>query len=151
MDKNSSSYNFNQVILVELKKAFPSIIFDLENNELEAYDLIEQSNIEHFSADELLKIRKNEILNSLSYFENHIDFIKSEINIKVETSIAEESNNFNLNKDGVYYLNLPIIAIKTAENQIDMYEFLKKHKYNVLDKFKKEKLKKALKKLLKEK
>ena len=58
--------------------------------------------------------------------------------------------NFNLNKDGVYYLNLPIIAIKTAENQIDMYEFLKKNKYQVLDKFKKEKLKKALEKLLKE-
>ena len=51
----------------------------------------------------------------------------------------------------VYYLELPIIAIKTAENQIDMYEFLKKHKCHVLDKFKKEKLKKALKKLLKEK
>ena len=51
----------------------------------------------------------------------------------------------------VYYLELPIIAIKTAENQIDMYEFLKKNKYQVLDKFKKEKLKKALKKLLKEK
>ena len=51
----------------------------------------------------------------------------------------------------VYYLGLPIITIKTAENQIDMYEFLKKQKYNVLDKFKKEKLKKALKKLLKEK
>ena len=51
----------------------------------------------------------------------------------------------------VCYLDLPIVAIKTAENQIDMYEFLKKHKYPVLNKFKKEKLKKALKKLLKEK
>jgi UDP-2,4-diacetamido-2,4,6-trideoxy-beta-L-altropyranose hydrolase len=51
----------------------------------------------------------------------------------------------------VYYLELPIIAIKTAENQIDMYKFLKKHKYYVLDKFKKEKLRKVLKKLSKEK
>lgn len=51
----------------------------------------------------------------------------------------------------VYYLELPIIAIKTAQNQIDMYEFLKKQKYHVLDKFKKEKLKKALRKLLKDK
>lgn len=99
LDTNSSSYNFNQVILVEMKKAFPSLIFDLDNNEYDSYDLIEQINIDHFSADELLKIRKNEILNSLSYFENHIDFIKSEINIKVETSIAEESNNFNLDKN----------------------------------------------------
>lgn len=51
----------------------------------------------------------------------------------------------------VYYLELPILAIKTAENQIDMYKFLKKHKYYVLDKFKKEKLRKVLKKLSKEK
>ena len=57
----------------------------------------------------------------------------------------------SLTVNEVYYLGLPMITIKTAENQIDMYEFLKKQKYNVLDKFKKEKLKKALKKLLKEK
>jgi len=51
----------------------------------------------------------------------------------------------------VYYLQLPMIAIKTADNQIDMYRYLKKQKYNVFDKFKKEKLKVALQKLLHEK
>jgi spore coat polysaccharide biosynthesis predicted glycosyltransferase SpsG len=51
----------------------------------------------------------------------------------------------------VYYLGLPIISIKTAKNQMDIYKYLKKRKYHVLDKFKKEKLKKALRKLLKDK
>jgi len=48
----------------------------------------------------------------------------------------------------VYYLGVPMIAIKTADNQIDMYKYLKKHKYHVIDTFKKENLKIALKKLL---
>jgi len=51
----------------------------------------------------------------------------------------------------VYYLQLPMIAIKTADNQTDMYQYLKKQKYNIFDKFKKEKLKVALQKLLNEK
>jgi UDP-2,4-diacetamido-2,4,6-trideoxy-beta-L-altropyranose hydrolase len=78
----------------------------------------------------------------------HINSNKiAELMIKSNFAIVTPSVTVN----EVYYLGLPIIAIKTAENQIDMYEFLKKQKYNVLDKFKKEKLKKALKKLLKEK
>lgn len=78
----------------------------------------------------------------------HINSNKiAELMIKSNFAIVTPSVTVN----EVYYLGLPIITIKTAENQIDMYEFLKKQKYNVLDKFKKEKLKKALKKLLKEK
>lgn len=78
----------------------------------------------------------------------HINSNKiAELMIKSNFAIVTPSVTVN----EVYYLGLHIIAIKTAENQIDMYEFLKKQKYNVLDKFKKEKLKKALKKLLKEK
>jgi len=49
----------------------------------------------------------------------------------------------------VYYLGLPIIAIKTADNQIDMYQYLKKQKYLVLQNMNKQKLKKNLLKLLK--
>ena len=78
----------------------------------------------------------------------HINSNKiAKLMIKSDFAIVTPSVTVN----EVYYLGLPIITIKTAENQIDMYEFLKKQKYNVLDKFKKEKLKKALKKLLKEK
>lgn len=46
----------------------------------------------------------------------------------------------------VYYLGLPMIAIKTADNQIDMYRYLKKRKYNVLEKFHNKKLLKLIKK-----
>lgn len=69
--------------------------------------------------------------------------------LMIKSNFAIVTPSLTVNE--VYYLGLPMITIKTAENQIDMYEFLKKQKYNVLDKFKKEKLKKALKKLLKEK
>jgi hypothetical protein len=99
LNTDSSSYNFNQIILEELSKVFPSMFFDLDNNEYADYDLIEQVNIEYFSADELLKIRKNEILNSLSYFENHNDFIKSELNNKIENTFVEQSSDFNLDKN----------------------------------------------------
>lgn len=112
LNTNSSSYNFNQIILDELRKAFSSIIFDLNNNKYADYDLIEQENIEQFSADELLIIRKSEILNSLSYFENHIDFIKSEIENKKENLIAEKSTGFNLDT------NLPAEFIENFEIEL---------------------------------
>lgn len=35
----------------------------------------------------------------------------------------------------ISYLNLPFIAIKTAENQNEMYKYLKENGYNVLDRF----------------
>jgi len=46
----------------------------------------------------------------------------------------------------VYYLGLPMIAIKTAKNQRDMYKYLKKKKNLVLQKFNKNKLRKMVKK-----
>ena len=78
----------------------------------------------------------------------HINSNKiAELMIKSNFAIVTPSVTVN----EVYYLGLPIISIKTAKNQMDIYKYLKKQKYHVLDKFKKEKLKKALKKLLKEK
>ena len=67
--------------------------------------------------------------------------------LMIKSNLAIVTPSVTINE--VYYLGLPILGIKTAQNQIDMYEFLKKQKYHVLDKFKKEKLKKALRKLLK--
>ncbi|RXJ95491.1 UDP-2,4-diacetamido-2,4,6-trideoxy-beta-L-altropyranose hydrolase [Arcobacter sp. AHV-9/2010] len=49
----------------------------------------------------------------------------------------------------IFYLDLPMIAIKTAENQIDMYEYLKKKRYLVLKKFNTIKLEKSIYSLLK--
>lgn len=47
----------------------------------------------------------------------------------------------------VYFLKKPILAIKTAENQIDMFNFLKKNKELVIPKFNKVKLDIALSKI----
>ncbi len=47
----------------------------------------------------------------------------------------------------VYYMKLPFIAIKTAENQKDIYKYLKNKKMNTIKKFSKEKLKNLIKKM----
>ena len=112
LSSNSDYYNFNQIISDKLKMTFSLIDFELDNNEFVDYDLIEQENSNNFSADELLKIRKDETLNSLSYFENHNDFIKSEINTREETVIVEKSNDFNLDK------NLPAELIENFEIEL---------------------------------
>lgn len=44
----------------------------------------------------------------------------------------------------VYFMNKPLIAIKTADNQIDMYNYLKKKKFLVLEKFNENKLKEGI-------
>jgi len=48
----------------------------------------------------------------------------------------------------VYFMGLPFIAIKTAQNQDDMYKYLKKKKYPVLKEFNEDKLKLLLKEVL---
>lgn len=48
----------------------------------------------------------------------------------------------------IYFMEIPFIAIKTAQNQDDMYRYLKKKKYLVMSKFTKTKLKKYIELLL---
>ena len=48
----------------------------------------------------------------------------------------------------VHYIEIPFIAIKTADNQMDMYTYLKKKKYLVLENFDKSKLEKNIKKMI---
>ncbi len=48
----------------------------------------------------------------------------------------------------VYFMKLPFIAIKTADNQEDMYKYLKKKKYRTMKKFNKKLLKNFLRKAL---
>ena len=103
----------------------------------------------------IVSTNANKNLEKLKDYCKNKKWINLHINSKQIAKLMSESDfaivTPSVTVNEAYYLNLPIIAIKTAENQIDMYEFLKKHKYPVLNKFKKEKLKKALKKLLKEK
>ncbi|AYJ79290.1 UDP-2,4-diacetamido-2,4,6-trideoxy-beta-L-altropyranose hydrolase [Aliarcobacter cryaerophilus ATCC 43158] len=49
----------------------------------------------------------------------------------------------------IFYLDLPMIAIKTAKNQRQMYKYLKKRGYQTIKNFDKQKLKKYLKLFLK--
>lgn len=83
-----------------------------------------------------------------SWINLHINSNKiAELMAKSDFAIITPSVTVN----EVYYLNLPMIGIKTAQNQIDMYNYLKKNRYPVIDKFNKNKLKIAINKLLKKK
>ena len=83
-----------------------------------------------------------------SWINLHINSNKiAELMTKSDFAIVTPSVTVN----EVYYLNLPMIGIKTAQNQIDMYNYLKKNRYPVIDKFNKNKLKIAINKLLKKK
>lgn len=48
----------------------------------------------------------------------------------------------------VYFMRLPFIAIKTADNQMDMYNYLTKKKFLALEEFNKNKLKKNIFKMI---
>ena len=83
-----------------------------------------------------------------SWMNLHINSNKiAELMAKSDFAIVTPSVTVN----EVYYLNLPMIGIKTAQNQIDMYNYHKKNRYPVIDKFNKNKLKIAINKLLKKK
>lgn len=116
LDKNLNSYDFNEIILNELKRVFTLINFELDFNEFQDYDLVEQENIKYFSNDELLKIRKEESLNSLSYFEGKNEYIKSRIKDRENIS-SDETNNFNLDKNQLTEL-VEDFKIEITENNL---------------------------------
>ena len=103
----------------------------------------------------IVSTNANENLEKLKDYCKNKKWINLHINSKqiaklmIKSDFAIVTPSVTVNE--VCYLELPFIAIKTANNQKDMYKYLKKKKFLVLSKFKKEKLKKALKKLLKEK
>lgn len=98
LETNSTDYNFNQIILKELGAAIPLTIFELDGvDDYTDYDIIERENIKYFSKEELLIIRMHGRLNSLSYFKDHIDYIKAEVNKLNETKLVQESIDFSLN------------------------------------------------------
>lgn len=65
----------------------------------------------------------------------------------IESDFAIVTPSVTINE--VHYLGLPIIAIKTANNQKDIYKYLEKNKYSTLLKFDKNKLKRLIKKQIK--
>jgi len=99
--RNSSSYDFENLILLELENVLPFIQFELSSSDFPSYDAIEKENVENFTEDELLLIRNDMLLNSLSYFEGHIEHIKSKVKVKTseEDKTSTESVGFNLDKN----------------------------------------------------
>lgn len=77
-----------------------------------------------------LQINSNEVAKLMS---------KSDFEIVTPSVTANE----------IFYLDLPMIAIKTAKNQKEMYKYLKKKGYFTMKKFDKQKLNKYLKLFLK--
>ena len=103
----------------------------------------------------IVSTNANKNLEKLKDYCKNKKWINLYINSKQIAKLMSESDfaivTPSVTVNEVHYLGLPIIAIKTAKNQIYMYKYLKKYKYHVFNRLKKEKLKKALKKLLEKK
>ena len=103
----------------------------------------------------IVSTNANKNLEKLKDYCKNKKWINLHINSKQIAKLMSESDfaivTPSVTVNEVHYLGLPIIAIKTAKNQIYMYKYLKKYKYHVFNRLKKEKLKKALKKLLEKK
>ncbi|QXP71271.1 hypothetical protein H0I29_04065 [Polaribacter sp. R2A056_3_33] len=93
--QNENSYNLDAIIINALTNLFPKIDFELENEDYPEYDFIESSSSKHFSDDEILNIRRDEELNSLIYFEGHIDYIKSQLEENKEEEKVVDTINGN--------------------------------------------------------
>lgn len=90
----------------------------------------------------------NRYLNDLKEYCKNKKWINLHINsnqiakLMIESDFAIVTPSVTVNE--VCYLKLPLIAIKTAENQIDMYDYLKKKNKKPLSSFDEKKLKKSI-------
>lgn len=94
---NESNYDFDVVIIKELKQKFPNIIFELNNDNFQEYDSIKKLNMEEFTSEENVIIRRDETLNSLIHFEGRIEQIKTKI-IEIKNSFVI-INSFEFEKN----------------------------------------------------
>lgn len=98
LDKNFDDYDFDQLILEQLNGKFSAITFALNNNSFTDYDLLEKENLKSFSDEDILIIRKDEELNSLSYFDNQVTNIKSILKKHNAVTFSQATDGFMLNK-----------------------------------------------------
>ncbi|WP_312992887.1 sacsin N-terminal ATP-binding-like domain-containing protein [Chryseobacterium flavum] len=114
----SSSYNFEEIISSRLKQVLPFINFELINNNFfQEYDLEEKNIKDFFADDELVEIRKNLILNSLSYFNNNIEYIKEELKKGFDYNSENEKKDFKLD------VNVAAELIEEYEIEMDNSDF----------------------------
>ena len=97
----------------------------------------------------IVSTNANKNLEKLKDYCKNKKWINLYINSKQIAKLMSESDfaivTPSVTVNEVYYLELPIIAIKTADNQIDIYRYLKKKRFSVLKKFKINKLVKLIK------
>ncbi|CAM3551843.1 UDP-2,4-diacetamido-2,4,6-trideoxy-beta-L-altropyranose hydrolase [Arcobacter aquimarinus] len=97
----------------------------------------------------IVSTNANKNLEKLKNYCKNKKWINLYINSKQIAKLMSESDfaivTPSVTVNEVYYLKLPIIAIKTADNQIDIYRYLKKKRFSVLKKFKINKLVKLIK------
>ncbi len=100
----------------------------------------------------LVTTTANKTLKELQKYTENKKWIKLYINSTKIAKLMRKSDfaiiTPSVTANEVYFIEVPFIAIKTAENQDDMYKFLKKKKLLVLNKFREKKLKKYLEVLL---
>jgi len=95
----------------------------------------------------------NKNLEKLKNYCKNKPWIKLHINsnkiakLMIKSDFAIVTPSVTVNE--VYFMKLPFIAIKTANNQAMIYKYLKKKKFNVLKKFNSQNLLKFLKNILK--
>ena len=100
----------------------------------------------------LVTTTANKNLEDLKKYCKNKDWIKLHINSNKIAKLMKKSDfaivtpSVTLNE--IYFMDIPFIAIKTADNQKDIYEYVKKKKKIVLKRFNKNKLKEKLCKIL---
>jgi len=100
----------------------------------------------------LVTTNANRYLEELKEYVEDRKWIKLHINSTKIAQLMQKSDFIivtpSVTMNEVMYMQKPFIAIKTAENQDDMYQYLKKRNYMILNKFNDEDLQKYLKKII---
>jgi len=100
----------------------------------------------------LVSTTANKNLKALEKYCKHKSWIDLQINSNQIAKLMSKSDlcivTPSVTVNEVCFLNKPLLAIKTAQNQIDIYNYLKKKNHPVLQKFNKKKLRDKLCKIL---
>ncbi|WP_198305849.1 UDP-2,4-diacetamido-2,4,6-trideoxy-beta-L-altropyranose hydrolase [Arcobacter vandammei] len=101
----------------------------------------------------LVTTNANKNLEKLKEYCENKEWINLQINSRNIAKLMNQSNfaiiTPSVTTNEAYFLDLPMIAIKTAKNQKEMYEYLAKNGYFALKKFDKKELEKYIKQLIK--
>ena len=140
--------------LKEKKKLKQKKQFKIKNSTLKIF--VAMGGADHTNINikiDLVTTNANKNLKELKQYCKNKSWIKLHINSNKIAKLMRK-NHFaivtpSVTVNEVYYMNLPFIAIKTASNQKDIYEYLKKKNFLALDKFKSQMLYNIINNLIK--